>query len=286
MAHPFAAPVAVVLLAMLSFQGGAAIAKTLLPLVGAPGAAALRLGLASLMLLAYWRPWRLRPDAASWRAIVLYGASLGCMNLLFYLALQRLPLGIAVALEFTGPLAVAIGSSRRAIDFLWVTLAAAGLLALLPRSAPLAMDRVGIAFALGAGAWWALYIVVGKRVGSQSGGPSTALGMLVGACIIVPIGAVAEGSRLLATALLPAAIAVAFLSSALPYSMEMYALPRLPTRTFGILMSLDPAVAALAGLVFLGERLSALQWLAVVCVMLASAGSAATSRSAPETVQA
>jgi len=287
LAGPLAAPVAVVLLAMLSFQIGAAIAKSLFLVVGASGATALRMGIAALMLLVYWRPWRLRPDARTLRAIVVYGISLGCMNLLFYSALRRLPLGIAVALEFTGPLAVALWGSRRAIDFLWAALAAAGLLAILPRgAAPLAMDPVGIAFALGAGACWAVYIVVGKRAGSEMGGRSTALGMLVGACLVVPLGVAAEGSRLFSTAILPAAVAVALLSSALPYSMEMYALTRLPTRTFGILMSLDPAFAALAGLAFLGERLTGLQWLAVFCVMLASGGSALTSRGAPEAVPA
>jgi inner membrane transporter RhtA len=286
-AYPVAAPVVVVLLAMLSFQTGAAIAKTLFPVVGAAGAAALRMGLACAMLLIYWRPWRLRPDARALRAIVLYGVSLGSMNLLFYSALQRLPLGIAVALEFTGPLAVAIGGSRRALDFLWAALACAGLLALLPRGpGQVAIDPVGILFALAAGACWAIYILVGKRVGSQSGGPSTALGMLVGACLVVPVGVAADGSHWVSAAIVPAAVAVAFLSSALPYSLEMYALTRLPTRTFGILMSLDPALAALAGLAFLGERLSGLQWLAVFAVMLASGGSAATARAEPQAVPA
>jgi inner membrane transporter RhtA len=285
--NPLAAPIAVVLLAMLSFQAGAAIAKTLFPVLGAAGTAALRMGFACLMLLVYWRPWRLRPDARALRAIALYGLCLGCMNLLYYLALQRLPLGIAVALEFTGPLGVAIWGSRRPIDLLWVALAAGGLLALLPQGAAHgAMDFAGVGFALGAGACWALYIVIGKRVGSQSGGQSTALGMLVGACLVVPIGVAADGSRMLSAAILPAAVAVAFLSSALPYSMEMYALTRLPTRTFGILMSLDPALAALAGRAFLGEQLGALQWLAVLGVMLASGGSAATARATTDAVPA
>lgn len=265
--------------AMFSFQIGAAVAKQLFPAVGASGATALRLGLASLMLLAAWRPWRIRPSARETRLIVVYGLALGWMNFLFYLSLSRIPLGIAVALEFTGPLSLALATSRRPIDFAWIALAAAGLLALLPlglESKPL--DPAGIGFALGAGVCWALYIVFGQKAGNAHGGQTAALGMLVGAIAIVPIGVAHAGASLFAPAVLPAAFAIALLSSALPYSLEMYALTRLPTRTFGVLMSGDPALGALSGLIFLGEKLSLIQWGAIVSIMLASAGSAATSR--------
>ena len=275
-------PVAVLIVAMCCFQYGAVLAKQLFPVVGAAGTTALRLGLASLMLLAIRRPWRVRLGAREARHTFLYGMAMGWMNLLFYLSLARIPLGIAVALEFTGPLAVAIATSRRALDFSWIVLAALGLIALLPsglESQPL--DPRGIAYALGAGVCWALYIIFGQKAGSTQGGHTTALGTLIAAVAIVPIGIAHAGAALFAPALLPVACAVAVVSSALPYSLEMYALTRLPARTFGVLMSGDPALGALAGLIFLGERLSILQWGAIASIMVASAGSAASSRRAP-----
>jgi inner membrane transporter RhtA len=167
------------------------------------------------------------------------------------------------------------------VDFLWVSLAAIGIAALLPlglTSAPLA--PAGVAFALAAGGCWALYILFGRKAGSVHGGTTVACGTLIGALVIVPIGAADAGAALLSPAVLPTACALALLSSALPYSLEMFALTRLPTRTFGVLMSLSPALGALSGLVFLGERLTPLQWAAVGCIMLASGGTAATSRPA------
>jgi inner membrane transporter RhtA len=200
------------------------------------------------------------------------------MNLCFYMALARIPLGIAVALEFTGPLTVAILGSRRALDFFWVALAAAGLLALLPMglgSKPL--DPAGIGYALAAAFFWALYILFGQRTGRSHGGQTTAVGTMIAAVVIVPVGFAHAGMALLSPALLPLGCALALISSAVPYSLEMYALTRLPARTFGVLMSGDPALGALIGLVFLGETLSLVQWTAIVCIMVASAGSAATS---------
>ena len=277
--HSVVLPVAVLIVAMFCFQIGAALAKQLFPIVGALGTTALRLGLASLMLLAVWRPWRVRPNAREARTIVMYGLAMGWMNLFFYLSLNRIPLGIAVALEFTGPLAVAIATSRRAIDFAWIALAAAGLIVLLPwgrESKPL--DPAGIAYALAAGVCWALYIVFGQKAGNAHGGQTAALGTLAAAIVIMPIGIAQSGTALLSPALLPTACAMALLSSALPYSLEMYALTRLPTRTFGVLMSANPALGALSGLIFLGETLSIVQWGAIASIMFASAGSAATSR--------
>jgi inner membrane transporter RhtA len=276
-------PIAALIAAMISLQLGAALAKSLFPAVGAEGAAALRLALAAPMLLAYWRPWRMHPargEGCEGRALLIYGLAMGFMNLAFYSALRTVPLGIVVAVEFTGPLAVAMAASRRAVDFLWVALAAAGLLALLlPRGAsPAALDPRGIAFALAAAGCWALYIVYGRRAGAAHGGRTTALGMAIAALAVIPIGIAHAGAHLLLPALLPTAVAVALLSSALPYSLEMFSLTRMPTRTFGVFMSVEPALGALAGLAFLGERLSALQWGAVACVMVASAGSAATGR--------
>jgi inner membrane transporter RhtA len=208
---------------------------------------------------------------------------MGLMNLFFYSSLDRIPLGIAVALEFTGPLAVAMAASRRPIDFVWIALAAFGLIAILPvGTGSQRLDPVGIGFALAAGLCWAIYIVFGQKAGNAHGGQTTALGTVVGAIVIVPFGIAHAGAALLSPALLPIAIAVALLSTALPYSLEMYALTRLPTRTFGVLMSGDPALGALSGLIFLGEKLSVIQWAAIASIMLASAGSAQTSRGGPQ----
>jgi inner membrane transporter RhtA len=276
-----AAPIAVLIAAMFCFQLGAVVAKGLFPIVGASGTTALRMGLASLMLLAVWRPWRLRLTPREMSVIAAYGLALGCMNYCFYLSLRSIPLGIAVALEFGGPLALAMAASRRAVDFLWILLAAGGLIALLPMGlGSKALDLTGVAYALAAGVFWALYIFFGRKAGAAHGGETTALGMLVAAILIVPIGAAQAGAQLFSPAILPAALGMALLSSALPYSLEMLAMARLPTRTVGVLMSLDPALGALSGLLFLGEHLSWIQWSAVGCVMAASAGSAATSRGA------
>jgi inner membrane transporter RhtA len=274
-------PIAVLIVAIVCFQTGAALAKGLFPAVGASGAAALRLALAAIMLLAVWRPWRMRVSRREVRVIVIYGLALGWMNFFFYLSLRSIPLGIAVALEFTGPLGLAMASSRRAIDFLWILMAALGLLALLPLglgSKPL--DVQGVGCALAAGLCWALYIFFGRKAGAAHGGQTTALGMVIGAIVIVPFGAAQAGWQLFSPAILPTALAVALLSSALPYSLEMLAMPLLPTRTVGVLMSLDPAFGALSGLCFLGEHLSWIQWAAIASIMAASAGSAATSRTA------
>jgi inner membrane transporter RhtA len=274
-------PIAVLIVAIVCFQAGAALAKGLFPAVGASGAAALRLALAAIMLLAVWRPWRMRLSAREVRVIVIYGLALGWMNFFFYLSLRSIPLGIAVALEFTGPLGLAMASSRRVIDFLWILMAALGLLALLPLGfGSKALDVQGVGCALAAGLCWALYIFFGRKAGAAHGGQTTALGMVIGAIVIVPFGVAQAGAQLFSPAILPTALAVAVLSSALPYSLEMLAMPRLPTRTVGVLMSLDPAFGALSGLCFLGEHLSWIQWAAIASIMAASAGSAATSRTA------
>ncbi|HWY96328.1 MAG TPA: EamA family transporter [Steroidobacteraceae bacterium] len=274
-------PIAVLIVAMVCFQLGAVVAKGLFPAVGAAGAVALRMALASLMLLAVWRPWRLRLRPREARVIVAYGLAMGFMNFFFYLSLSSIPLGIAVALEFAGPLALAMAASRRAVDFLWILMAALGLLALLPVGLESkSLDPSGVVYGLAAGVCWALYIFFGRKAGAAHGGQTTALGMVVGAIVIVPIGAAQVGAQLFSPAILPAALGVALLSSALPYSLEMLAMPRLPTRTVGVLMSLDPAFGALSGLCFLGEHLSWIQWAAIASIMAASAGSAATSRTA------
>jgi inner membrane transporter RhtA len=272
-----AAPIAALLAAMLCFQMGATLAKSLFPIVGAGGTAALRLAIAAAILLAVWRPWHIRFTRRQLSTLIVYGAAMGWMNYFFYLALSYIPLGITMALEFTGPLAIALFASRRAVDFLWIVLAALGLVALLPLGLgghPLSV--LGVFYALGAGACWALYILFGRRAGAAHGGQITSLGTVIGAVMIVPLGVAQSGAALLAPAILPLALGVAVLSSALPYSLEMYAMPRIPTRTFGVLMSLNPALGAVAGLIFLDETLTLVQWAAIASIVAASAGSAAT----------
>ena len=261
------------LVAILSFQAGASVAKQLIPAVGAPGTTALRLGLSAVLVCLLQRPWRTLPTRSSLPVILAYGVALGTMNFVFYMALRTIPLGIAVALEFTGPLGVALAGSRRRSDFVWIALAAVGLVLLLPiarRSA--ALDPAGVLFALAAGLCWALYIVFGQKAGRAHGATAATWGMLIAASFTVPIGMAQAGRALLAPSVLSKGLAVAVLSSALPYTLEMIALRRLATKTFGTLMSLEPAVAALVGLAFLHEHLTATQWIAIVAVMIASIG--------------
>ncbi|MEH6368101.1 threonine/homoserine exporter RhtA [Pseudomonas marincola] len=276
---PVLLPIALVIIAMISIQSGASLAKSLFPVIGAEGTTALRLGIGALILCLLLRPWQAKLTLQSCRSLLAYGVALGLMNLMFYMALQTIPLGIAVALEFTGPLTLALLSSRRPIDFLWIALAATGLWLLLPTNlTDEPLDPVGMALALGAGACWAMYIIFGKRAGSEHGRHTVALGTLVAAIVVIPIGLWQAGSNLFALDILPIAFGVAVLSSALPYSLEMMALTRLPARTFSIMMSLEPAIAALAGLLFLTEHLSFSQWLAISFIILASTGTAATMK--------
>jgi inner membrane transporter RhtA len=274
--------VLLLLIAMGSIQLGASLAKTLFRSVGAPGAVALRTALATLMLAAVLRPWRARFAAGSWPALAVYGVSLGIMNFLYYMALRTVPLGITVSLEFTGPLAVAVLTSRRPVDFLWIVLAAAGLSVLLPIGHTHAgIDPTGALFALGAGACWALYIVFGQKAGADYGAQAVALGSVIASIIVVPIGIAKAGTALLSMAALPYGIAIALLSTALPYTLEMTALTRLPARTFGILMSIEPVFGALVGWVVLHELLSALQWAAIAMIILASLGTTWTATAQP-----
>lgn len=266
-------PVAALLLAMICVQLGASVAKTLFMSAGILGTVALRVGFGTLILCAALRPWRVRISARSWPPIAVYGVALGTMNLLFYQALHRLPLGVAVALEFTGPLSVALLLSRRTIDFCWVVLAVAGLSLLLPiLHVPLNSDLTGVLYALGAGGCWALYIVLGQKIGIAHGTQSVALGSLISAVLVLPIGILSAPRSFFSTSIVLPGIAVAALSTALPYSLDMVALTRLPARTFGVLMSVEPAIAALMGLIFLHEKLSMLQWIAIMLIIVASVG--------------
>ncbi|WP_368413384.1 EamA family transporter [Dongia sp.] len=275
-------PVGALLVAMVSIQAGASFAKALFPAVGAEGTTALRLGFGALMLTLVLRPWRARITLGNWRSLALYGVVLGLMNLCYYLSLTRIPLGIAAAIEFTGPLIVAVCTSRRRIDLIWVALAAGGLLLLLPfDGAASALDPIGILYALLAGAGWGTYVIIGKRAGDALGSSTPALGMIIGALVVLPFGINEAGMALLSPALLPTALLVAALSSAIPFAFEMVALRNLQPQTYGTLTSLEPAIGALAGLVILHEALPVIQWLAIGLIISASIGTTATMKREP-----
>ena len=264
--------VALVAAAVTSLQFGAGFAVTLFDELGPAGTAFLRLGIAAVVLVALWRPRVRGHPLADLRLAAAFGITLGLMNLCIYEAMDRIPLGIAVTIEFWGPLAVAVAASRRALDVLWVVLAAAGIL-LLADPGGGSLDAAGIAFAFAAGGLWAVYIVLAARTGRVfPGGSGLAIAMVFGALVTLPFGA---GADLLAPELLAAGAAVALLSSVIPYSFELEALRRLPARVFGVLMSLEPAVAALAGLVVLGQALGGSEWLAIALVVVASVGATA-----------
>lgn len=265
---------------MVSFQIGATFAKQLIPTLGSAGTTALRLGLSALLLLVLQRPWRSMPKRSAWPMLLAYGVSLGAMNSVFYLALRTIPLGVAVALEFVGPLAVAVLASRRRVDYLWVALAVVGLSLLLPITpGSTALDPAGVLYALLAGVGWALYIVFGQKAGRVQGASASTWGLFIAAIVTVPIGLAAAGTQLLDPAILPYGLGVAIFSSALPYTLEMVALRRLSAKTFGTLMSFEPAIAAIAGVVILSEQLTLTQWLAIGAIVAASAGAVAGERS-------
>ena len=257
---------------MTSVCLGASFAHALFPVAGAAGTVTLRIAIAALLLVALRRPWRHPLSRRDAIGIALYGLVLGLMNLCFYMAIRTLPLGLAIAIEFVGPLAVALSASRRTLDFVWIALAGAGLVLLTPLAGASALDPIGVAFALAAAVFWALYILCGQRIGHLDGGQAVSLGLCVGALVVLPFGIAGAGSALFDPALLVSGTLVAVLSSALPYSLEIFALRHLPRQTFGVLLSLEPAIGALVGLALLGQHLSLVQGAAIACVVAASAG--------------
>lgn len=269
---------ALVLGGIASVQFGAAIATTLFAHIGPAGAVLLRLVAATVVLLAIWRP-RLRGRTR--RELLLaggFGLLLGVMNLSFYASIDRIPLGIAVTIEFVGPLAVAVIGSRRALDVAWVALAAVGILALM-RGDAASLNMLGVAFALFAGVLWGTYILVNARVGRAfEGATGLALALTVACVVVLPVGLAQGGAKLLQPRSLALGAAVGVLSSAIPYTFEMEALRRIATSVFGVLMSLEPAVAALAGFVVLGQALSAREAVGVALVMAASIGASRRAR--------
>lgn len=268
---------------------GTSLAKQLFPLIGAQGTSALRVGFAALILICIWRPWRWPLNRQQALSLLVFGMALGGMNLMFYMALRDIPFGLAVAIEFSGPLAVAIYYSRRAVDFVWLALAVLGLALILPlgggSGAGLHLSPVGIACAIGAAVCWAAYIVLGRRLNHIPSGQAVSLGLLCAALVVVPFGVAQAGTKLLTPSILLFGLMVAAISSALPYSLEMLALRRLPPATFGIALATEPAIAALMGMLLLSENLTMTQWTAIACIMAAAMGSAMT-RPAPQAVSA
>jgi len=266
---------------MVAIQSGASFAKQLFPIAGPEGTSALRAFFAAAILSFIFKPWKARLSPRGWRNVIFYGLCLGAMNIIFYLAIARIPLGIGVALEFTGPLAVAFFSARKKRDFAWVLLAVVGVCLLLPDigTSPDSLDPVGVMLALTAGAFWAGYIVFGNKTGSEgSGGVTVTLGMLVAAFAIVPIGVISQEEVLLTPFALFMGVAVGVFSSAIPYTLEMNAMRNMPKQTFSIMMSVEPAIAAIAAFIIIDETLTVSQWFAVALVVVATAGSSVTQR--------
>ncbi|MFF9161611.1 DMT family transporter [Streptomyces longwoodensis] len=269
-------PVGLVLAGGVSVQFGGALAVTLMPRAGALGVVALRLLVAAVVLLLACRPKVRGHSRADWGTVVVFGLAMAAMNGLFYQAVDRIPLGPAVTLEVLGPLALSVLASRRAINLVWAGLALAGVF-LLGGGGFDDLDPAGVAFALGAGAMWAAYIVFSARTGRRfPQADGLALAMAVGAVVFLPLGLAESGTKLLDPVTLGLGAAVAMLSSVMPYTLELLALRRLPASTFAILMSLEPALAATAGFLVLGQSLSLPQALAIGLVIAASMGAVRT----------
>lgn len=274
-------PTLLVLLGIASVQFGAALAKGLFDELGAGGTVFLRVLFAALVLMLIWRPSPRGRGRRDLMLVVVFGLVLAGMNLAFYSSLDRIPLGAAVTFEFVGPLGLAVVGSRRALDLVWVVLAAAGILLLSDLGAG-GLDGLGVALALLAGVLWATYILLSARIGQRyEGADGLALAMVVGAAALVPVGVAEGGGELLVPWILAVGLGVAVLSSAIPYALEMEALRRMPTGVFGVLMSLEPGMAALAGYVVLGEGLGARELVAIALVVAASAGASSSASIAP-----
>ncbi|MER7927715.1 EamA family transporter [Streptomyces sp. NPDC096057] len=269
-------PVGLVLAGGISVQFGGALAVTLMPRVGALGVVTLRLLVAAVVLLVVCRPSVRGHSRADWGTVVVFGITMAAMNGLFYQSLARIPLGPAVTLEVLGPLALSVLTSRRALNAVWAGLALAGVF-LLGGGGFSSLDPVGVAFALGAGAMWATYIIFSARTGRRfPQADGLALAMVVAAVVFLPLGVVESGTKLLNPATVALGSAVAVLSSVLPYTLELLALRRLPSSTFAILMSLEPAVAATAGFLILHQALSVPEAMAIALVIAASMGAVRT----------
>lgn len=250
----------------------------LFPVIGAQGTTALRLGFSALFLMSLWRPWRWTISRSNWLFVIGYGLSLAGSNFMFYMSLKTLPFGLAVAIEFSGPLAIALFSSFSVTNLIWVVCAFTGLGLLLPlNEADSAPDLFGTLYALAAAAFWMGYIKFGKRLSHLHAGHSVSLGLIVAALVTAPAGIYSAGAALFSPSVLLIGAGVAVIASAIPISLEMLAIKRISAGSFGILISLEPAVAAVLGYLVLSEKLSLLQWIAVILIIMASIGNILTA---------
>lgn len=272
-------PVLGLLGAILSVQVGAAFAKGLFPVLGSEGTTMLRLAIGALMLAAVLRPWKVLPSRKNLPWLAAYGITVCAMNMLFYAALQRIPLGICVALEFTGPLFVATLGSRRVLDLAWVALAIAGIVLLSPFAGiSRGLDPLGVALALAAGACWGLYIIFAQKAGAELGVRTSAYGMAIAAVLALPFGFSAAQPYLTDPHIMAGAAVVGLFSSALPFYLEMLVLARMPAKVYGMLVCLEPAGGALTGFLFLHEKLNLLQCAGIAAVIAAAFGAAVAAR--------
>lgn len=272
--------VGAVLGSIFSVQGGASIAKYLFHLLGPGGAVTLRVGIAGLILALVNRPALRRFSWRQWKCALVYGLSIGAMNATFYYGIRRVPLGVGVTIEFIGPLGLALLTSRRLTDVIWAVLAALGVTFIVPWTGGAAdgLDPLGLALVAAAGLFWALYIVATDRITRlMRATDAVTLGIGIAGLFVLPVGLLSGDLFHLDAKLLLIGFGVAFFSSVVPFTLDLYAMKGLKEKTYSILMSLEPAVAALSGFVFLGERLSSVQCLAIVCVIAASVGATATT---------
>jgi inner membrane transporter RhtA len=276
-------PIGALVGAMVSIQYGATLAKGLFASFGAEGTTVLRLVAGAIILGLVMRPWRARPSRQTLLPLSVYGATLAGMNLAFYMALKTIPLGIASALQFIGPLLLATLTSRRTVDFVWIGLAAIGIALMVP-PLPMAqsLDPEGVVLALIAGACWALYIVFGQKAGKELGAQTSALGMMIAAILVLPLGPHQPDATLFTPSVLVTAFLIGVFSSAIPFSLEMFALTRLPARAYGTLTSMEPVIGALLGLALLHEALTLPQWAGIGAIVAAVFGTAMTARAATQ----
>lgn len=267
-------PILLILVSMVSVQGSASLAKSLFPILGPIGMTAWRLFFSTFLLIFIFKPWRKPIAKQALKYILAYGVSLGFMNLFFYCAIERIPIGIAVAIELTGPIMVGMLSSKKWSDYIWLFIAIVGLAMLLPifDASDHGLSVLGVFLALGAGACWAMYIVFGRKAGQMHGSSSVALGSLAISLIMFPFASWTNGDVMFSVEVLPLAFVVALLASAIPYGLDMIALPKVPAATFSTLMSLSPVFGAISGFIFLHEKLTTYQWFAIVLIIISSIG--------------
>ncbi|AJA70636.1 DMT family transporter [Myroides odoratimimus] len=268
-----ASSVAAALTSMMCVQGGASVAKQLFPVVGATGTTALRIGISAIFLNIINRPKISKFSKKEWLYCGLFGGSIALMNMIFYLAIQRIPLGLGVTIEFIGPLFLALFLSRKVLDIVWALFACAGILLIVPWQTN-NVDIIGLGLAATAGVFWACYIVMGSKVSKEMNtNHAVSVGLVFATFIVVPVALFMGGLEKLTWGSLGLGVLVAILSSALPFSLDLVALKKLPAKTFSILTSLQPAFAAMSGLLFLKEHLTMTQWISIACVITASVGS-------------